>query len=285
MVLVQENPLPHSLVCSTDIDVLPLDREVARRDGYWVIRSPSNPGHYWGNFVIFDEAPRPGDRARWESVFDAELGAADPLIRHRAFGWDRVDGEAGAVSEFIAEGYRPEASVGLTAAPEEIARATARDGEFEVVVLDAASAEWDGVIDLQLDQNRHDDDPHPADAHERFVRARVADLRRLIGAGRGAWFVARDGPLVIGSLGVIVTGGRARYQAVDTRTSHRRRGVATRLVTEAAAWTTAHHDVRQFVIVADPDYHAVDLYEKLGFRRAERVTGVWSAPGQRRGSS
>ena len=96
-----------SLVWSTDIDVLPLDHELRRRDGYWVVRSPSNPTHYWGNLLIFDTAPSLGDRDRWIARFCAEL----PGLKHCTLAWDVIDGTLGAAatecSDFaIALGFR-----------------------------------------------------------------------------------------------------------------------------------------------------------------------------------
>jgi hypothetical protein len=41
-------------VWATDIDVLPLDHVVARRDRYLVVRPPGNPAHCWGNLLVFD---------------------------------------------------------------------------------------------------------------------------------------------------------------------------------------------------------------------------------------
>ena len=79
---------------------------------------------------------------------------------------------------------------------------------------------------------------------------------------------------VAGSCGVVVTAGRGRFQVVDTALAYRRRGVCSRLVVEAAR--RAHDDfgAQQFVIVADAGYHALGLYESLGFERAERLASV-----------
>lgn len=49
--------VPRSLVWATDIDTLPLDRVVERRDGYLAVSSPSNPRHYWGTLLLFDKPP------------------------------------------------------------------------------------------------------------------------------------------------------------------------------------------------------------------------------------
>src|SRR5262245_29305524 len=97
--------VPRSLVWATDLDVLPLDRVVKRRDGYLVVRSPRNPEHYWGNLLLFDEPPSAGDGERWEALFAAELGD-ERRVRHTTLAWDRTDGVLGAArEEFGGRGY------------------------------------------------------------------------------------------------------------------------------------------------------------------------------------
>jgi hypothetical protein len=77
-----EFPSPRSIAQATDIDVLPLDRIVERRDGYLLLRSPGNPEHYWGNVLLFDAPPGEGDGERWERLFEQEF-ADEPRVRHR----------------------------------------------------------------------------------------------------------------------------------------------------------------------------------------------------------
>src|SRR5436305_1575138 len=75
---------PRSLIHATDLDVLPPDKVVERRDDHLVVRTPSNPAFYWGNFLIFDAPPAAGDAERWEAAFAAAF-ADEPRVRHRAF--------------------------------------------------------------------------------------------------------------------------------------------------------------------------------------------------------
>src|SRR6202012_2839935 len=97
--------VPRSLVWATTIDTLPPQRVVRRRDGYLVVRSPTNPTHYWGNLLVFDEAPAPGEGERWEALF-ADDFADEPRVAHRPFTWDRTDDFRGAADgEFGARGY------------------------------------------------------------------------------------------------------------------------------------------------------------------------------------
>jgi ribosomal protein S18 acetylase RimI-like enzyme len=115
---------------------------------------------------------------------------------------------------------------------------------------------------------------------DRFRARRQEDLRRLFRAGRGSWYVAIDPDTdqVVGSCGVVVTGERGRFQTVDTAEAFRRRGICSRLVVDAAHHAASHYGARRLVIAADPDYHALGLYESLGFDRVERVCGVFTWP-------
>jgi ribosomal protein S18 acetylase RimI-like enzyme len=274
-------PVPRSLARATDLDVLPLSRVVERRSGFLVIRSPSNPEHFWGNLLLFDDAPLAGDALRWEALF-AEVFGDEPRVRHRTFAWDRTDGVFGAArEEFAARGYDIEESIGLVAGASDIQAHPRENREVIVQVLDPAigadEALWDGVLELQVAGREHE---HAEEMFRSFARARLADLRALFRAGRGAWYVAIEpasGDLA-GSCGVVVTAGRGRFQMVETALALRRRGICSRLVVEAARQARADYGANRFVIVADVGYHALELYESLGFVRAERVFGVclWS---------
>lgn len=270
-------PVPQSLVWATSIDVLPLDRVVERRQGFLLIRSPSNPAHFWGNLLLFDRVPVAGDALRWEALFDAAFGD-EPQVRHRTFAWDRTDGLFGAAhEEFADRGYDIDESIGLVADAHQVRAHPRENREVIVQALDPAvgadGALWDAVVELQVADRA---DGHGEETSRSFSRARLEDQRALFRAGRGAWYVAIEPETgdVAGSCGVVVTAGRGRFQAVDTAMAYRRRGISSRLVVEAARRARADYGAKRFVIVADAEYHALGLYESLGFERTEHVFGV-----------
>ncbi len=272
---------PRSLVRATDLDVLPLDHTVERRDDHLVVRSPSNPTHHWGNLLLFDAPPQPGDGHRWEALF-ADAFADEPRVRHVTFAWDDPAGGLGAgAQELIARGYHPEECVGLVATPATLREHPRENREVTIRPLDPSpdgDAElWEQVVAVQVAGRDKD---HDADSYTAYIRSRLADLRALFRLGRGAWYVALDpdSAVVVGSCGVVVTAGRGRFQQVDTRADHRRRGICSRLVVAAARHATRHHGAERFVIAADPGYHALGLYESLGFEAVERVGGVCRKP-------
>lgn len=278
--------VPRSLVWATDIDVLPPDRVVERKPGFLVIRSPGNPAHHWGNLLLFDREPREGDARRWEVLFHDAFGD-EPLVRHRTFGWDLIDGTPGAANEeFSSRGYDIEESIGLVAHASQLARHPRENRDVAVQALDPAIGAdetlWNAVVELQMAGR---EDGYDEEEYRLFTCARLADRRASFRAGRGAWYAAiePDTGTVVASCGVVVTEGRGRFQLVDTASTHRRRGICSRLVVEAAGQARDHFGAERFVIVADADYHAVGLYESLGFDRTERVFGVCHWP--RTGSS
>lgn len=266
---------PRSVAIATDIDVLPVGRIVRRRPGYTVVRSPSNPAHFWGNFLVFEEPPGEGDAHRWEALFEREFGD-EPRVRHRAFTWDRTDGAAGrAREEFLPRGYELDDSIALVAAPSDLRPHRRANDAVAVRALDPRGDDelWAAVVELQV----ADREPgHGEEDYRSFSLARLADRRAHFLAGRGAWYVALDPDTgaPAASCGIVVTDGRGRFQAVETAAAYRRRGIASRLLVDAARHAARAYSAERFVIVADANYHALGLYESLGFVRAERVVGV-----------
>ena len=197
---------PRSLVWATDIQVLPRGRLVEPRDGYLVVRSPENPSHHWGNFLLFDEPPAPGDGGRWEQLFRAEFPV--PGMAHMAFGWDRPDGALGeARPEFVARGYELEQIVGLRARAGDVRAHPRENREITIVTLDprpgAEPDLWAQVVEIWVASFQ----PAPAreQAQRVFSRRRLGELRELFCAGMGSWYVAlpADRREVIGSCGVV----------------------------------------------------------------------------------
>jgi ribosomal protein S18 acetylase RimI-like enzyme len=273
--------VPRSLVFATEIDVLPADRVVARRDGYLVVRSPSNPAHYWGNLLIFDAPPAAGDAERWEQLFAHEFGD-EPGVRHQTFGWDTTDGNPGqAREEFVPRGYDLEETVGLVAQAGQLHDHPRANREVVVRALDpspGADAElWAAVTELQVAGR---DEGHTEESYRTFTLARLRDRREHFLAGRGAWYVGLDpatGELAA-SCGIVVTNGRGRFQVVDTAERYRGRGIASRLLIDAARHAARAYGAERFVIAADANYHAAGLYESLGFTPQERTFGVCRWP-------
>src|SRR3954452_20087955 len=89
--------VPHmdiaSLAVRTDLAMLEHSGSLVEDHGtHLVVRTPDNPTYWWGNFLLLPAPPADTDRAReWLATFESEF----PGTRHRTFGIDGSDGDAG----------------------------------------------------------------------------------------------------------------------------------------------------------------------------------------------
>jgi ribosomal protein S18 acetylase RimI-like enzyme len=258
-----------SLAFRTDLMVRRLaGATVEDRDAYVVVRTPHNPAFYWGNFLLFPSPPAAGDGEQWLERFALEF----PTAQHVALGVDGVDGDLGATEALRAAGLTPDLSIVLTA--ERLRPAIRTDPAADLRPLDTDD-DWRQAVDLRLSL---DDDP--SDSNREFVVRRADELRALVGAGHGVYVGAFVDGVMRAGLGLFGDGsGLGRYQSVETHPDVRRRGLAAGLLGFAADLGARHHGVARLVIVADPDYVAIDLYRRLGFVDAERQVQWQRAPG------
>ena len=230
------------------------------RGDHLVVRTPENPGFRWGNFLLLPAPLEPGDARRWEGAFvDAFPGAT-----HRAFGVDGTSGEAGDDAEVLALGVVPEVATVMTAPPFGLREPPAPVAHCRELRSDE---EWDQAVRLRLACH----EGPVEEEYEVFVRRKLEEARGLVERGYGAWLGAFDEGRMVSGLGIVSDGsGLARYQSVETHPGYRRRGLARALL--YVAGRHAHEKLRAqtLVVVADPAYHAVELYRSLGFRERER---------------
>ncbi|MEV0230808.1 GNAT family N-acetyltransferase [Nonomuraea sp. NPDC050786] len=255
-----------SLGFRTDVMLLKLGGSVVTDHGtHLVVRTPANPGFYWGNFLLFDSPPRTGDAARWSALFTAEF----PAAKHRAFGVDGVIGLAGDTAEHEALGVTVELSTVLTA-DRLVPPAATPQADIRALSSDD---DWHQAVELDLAcYDRLDDDIR------RFAERRVTGYRHLCEAGHGSWIGAYvEGRLRAGAGLFAVGAGLARFQNVETHPGFRRRGLASAVLYHAAQHAVPDRGIHTLVIAADPDDHAIRLYRALGFADTEQQAQLYRA--------
>jgi len=260
-----------SLGYRTDVMVRRLSGSVVEEHGaYIVVRTPASPEFWWGNFLLMPAAPSLSDAEQWESWFVAEFPGAD----HRAFGLDTTDGNTGDPAAMTALGVSARVNAVMSAA-------ALREPDPPDLALRA----FDDPDWAQLEVLRStvyatpDSDPAEGGAEAALVAQQVAASQELVARGSGEWLGAFDHGLLVAALGIVSDrSGVARYQAVETHPDYRRRGLARRLVYDAAVLAAERFDARELVIVADPEDHALTLYESLGFVTVELQVEIVRPP-------
>jgi ribosomal protein S18 acetylase RimI-like enzyme len=233
-----------------------------------VVRTPRNPGFWWGNFVLVPEL-RPGTGPNWLARFAAEFPGAD----HVAIGVDVTDISELDPAELTERGLTLERSAALTSTAlkpplhrntEAVFRPLSSDDDWrQAAVLHGAVNAGGPGADLE------------------FITARIRARRAATETGHGTWYGAFLDRSLAADLGVFSdqATGLARYQDVGTHPSARRQGLAGTLVWHAGQATLSAHPDQTLVIVADPDDVAFRIYQSVGFTVAQDQFSFQRQPG------
>jgi ribosomal protein S18 acetylase RimI-like enzyme len=262
-----------SLGFRTDLALLKLGGSVVEEhDDHLVIRSPHNPTHYWGNFLLVRRPPAPDEAQHWLDRF----AAAYPAARHVALGFDVTSGTQQDLAAFHAAGCETDASTVMTATAVHEPPRPNRQAEYRRLTSDE---DWAQLVELDL---VCDEEDYDREQHLPFVKARARTGRQLTDAGHGAWFGGfLDGRLV-SSMGLFQAGQAGqrlgRFQSVQTAPDARGRGIAGSLVHHVSRFGFDQLGAHTLVMVADPDYLAIRIYRSVGFEATETQLQVQRKP-------
>lgn len=249
-----------SLGRRTDFIFSKFSGSIIDRENYLAVKTPTNPGYHWGNYLIFEQAPKAGDLAQWKKLFDYEF----PYYQephHYVFTWDKE--EKGDTQEFLDANFDFDSGVVLTA--NSLRSPPHFNPQVEVRKM-ATKKDWESAIELQT---LCADSKYLNAYYEDFKRAQFEQYLKMSEMGMGNWFGAFIGDKLVGDLGIFFEGDIARYQSVGTHPDFRRQGICGTLVYLAGQIALKDYGVQTLVMEADPDYHAARIYESVGFQRNE----------------
>ena len=239
----------------TDIAVLVgSGSSVDEHADHLVVRTPANPTYAWGNFVMVTDPACVDDASRWAAVFAHSF----PDAGHRAVGLPTNPTDVGAW-----------AALGLEIEHEDV---LVRDAPVDprplpegyVVRPLSSDGDWEQSHALRLADLTEEQRSEPG--RVAYEGGSTEARRRLVDSGNAVFLGAFAGDELAADQGILDCGaGVARYQDVITKASHRRRGLTSHLLGEAAAWA-ADRGVHAWVILADAGEAPSRLYQKLGFR-------------------
>ncbi|MDD4365294.1 MAG: GNAT family N-acetyltransferase [Synergistales bacterium] len=257
-----------SLGYRTDLIFPRFDGEVLDRGDYLVILTPRNPSFFWGNFVLFPDPPGESDLRRWKDVFDEEIRSR-LKVGHYAFGWDGVEGVMGEIGPFEKEGFSLNRFAVLVADRVEAPRKYDRS----VVVRPLqGDDEWE---EATWNQIACCDPCFNLENYKVFKFEQMSRYRKMVVSGLGSWFGAFLEGKLVADLGIFSTERLGRFQNVETHPAYRRRGICGALVHQAGLFAFERMEIETLVMVADKDYHAVDIYQSVGFLPKESQVGAF----------
>lgn len=253
-----------SLGLATDILALTGLAEVVEHPDRIVVRTPSEPDFWFGNFIVLRDA-------RTDQAVLDQFAADFPDAGHVTLIWDIPGPAEGAGLAALRDaGFDMErdevlVAYGAVAAPPAPAGYDLREI--------ASEDDWAQVRKLHawIDRQNGYDGP----VHEDYIRRRFANTRAQNAAGLGARFGAFDqAGRLAADLGILHDDRVGRYQTVATDPAHRRRGLCAALVGHAAHWAHARVPGLPLVIVAEPAGDAGRIYRRCGFVATESVVSA-----------
>lgn len=244
------------------------DGVVEERADYLVVRTLTNPTFFWGNLLIFNRPPKVGDFDSWVALFKKEF--TDPRIYHQTFAWEAhgFNDAVGDAEQFTLRGFSLQPNAVMTA--KTVTKPKKYNPNLEIRVL-KSEKDWADMAALQISVA---DPKFPKTELERFYRNQTVRYQGMEQAGMGHWYGGFIDGKLVATLGLYHRDGLGRFQSVVTGTDHQRQGLCSTLVYEAASRVLREGHAKELVMCADPGYHALKVYESVGFQTRHTEYGV-----------
>jgi GNAT superfamily N-acetyltransferase len=237
---------------------------LTEHDRYIVQKTPTEPDYWVGNQLILQTPDFSYERAL--EVFEHHF----PTATHRSIVWDIPDMNAAEVPAQFAENGFVLDDVDALVLTGELRDVPLPEGiAIRPIISDA---DWDAALDLQHEVGIEEGFTQPT--HRDYLRKRNEGRRVQIAKGLGQWFGAFEGGSLVCQMGMFHDDTVARYQSVETRFTHRRRGICSALLRHAAHWVQNRASATKIVIVAELGSDAGRLYRSMGFAHVETIHGV-----------
>ncbi|SHO56682.1 GNAT family N-acetyltransferase [Vibrio quintilis] len=245
---------------------------VTDKTDYTVVKTPSNPGFYWGNYLVFPQAPEPGDLQHWQALFESEFRDC-PDVKHMSFCWlGQKDRPQDEFADFLAHGYEYDETLVLKGSQFHLPGRRNEDIQCRPVLTEA---EWQQVIDLHLlvypESQRNE-------AERLYVQRIYAQYRNMHAAGLGGWHGAFIGDQLVASLGLFFDDHVGRFQNVETHPDFRQRGICKTMVHDISAEAMKTRPVQHLILHADSQYIAAQIYRSVGYEVCETLCELCLTP-------
>jgi hypothetical protein len=230
-----------------------LSSTVEFKDSYFVVRTPSRPDFFWGNYLIFNSLPSKETTEEWIKIYKEEFDLTKQ--RFMTMTWD--SSEKGDLSALYDYGFKLETQQVLLLdnliKPEKI------NSKVEVRVLKTES-EWNQLKRTQWIHNwplKEEQMP--------FLINKIKNFRELQDQGCGLRFGAFIENKLVGDLGIYFKDSVARFSSVCTDKEFYNQGVCRTLVYNSIIQFKKEFKVEHFIMQATDTEYAKNIYKKLGF--------------------
>ncbi len=253
----------HLLSHQTEMIVYRLQSIVEEKDRYCKVSSPERPNYYWGNFLLFPQAPQENDFHQWMKYYQEEFDIGKQNFV--SFTWDEE--EEGDVKAFLKNGFKHEVLHALVL--KELKKPIILNRVIRIREL-SEGQEWEQQIQMHLTEPGYTLD---------FLQGQARSFQDLIARGVAKRFGAFIGDRLVADLGIIYEGDILRFNNIIVHPKFRRRGICRTLVYEVSRLIVEAERFDKIVMQAEAGEPAETLYLSLGFEKVQRshfLEKVWS---------
>lgn len=259
-----------------------------------IIRTPSNPIFYFGNFLALKIPLYRFDLNKWQAIFRDSF-QHEPRVKHFTFTWERNIGNTDSdhesntsaiVKKFVAAGYEYEETHILTMNYDQFLQSNTnikpldKNIEFREI---SSESDWQQWQDVGVENQ---DGDHSEESFRTYLADNILNYKNLAKNNYGEYLGAFIDGKIIGYAGMYFLEGVARFQDVRVIEGHQNKGIAKQLLIQLINRQKQKHGAVQpietYVIVADEHYHATKLYQSLGFKITERECSLCWWPKENR---
>lgn len=226
---------------------------------YTLYQSEEFPHYYGGNGLHIRSN---GGRllSDWESLFHQHFDK--DLSKHFTFTFERSEETESLLESAQSAGYHVEVDAYM--ACQSLQNVIEIPSEFEIKKIESKE-DWDRFAVFYDDVSKDYDWYIPGAGTDNLF-AKTRKTSEQVGID---WFCicAKTSPRFLGKLGIFRHNDIYRLQDVVVDKPYRRQKLATYLMSFALKRTLGSFGGRALALIADIDYHAIELYEKLGFNK------------------
>lgn len=254
-----------SLAYRTDLIYSEFEGTVKNKENYLVIKTPSRPSYFWGNYILMKNAPQNESYKEWIDIYKSEFNKSEPNFM--TFGIDSTDNHINNLEQFINNGFTIKSTSVLTSTILKYPKKY--NSNIEIRQLNDDN-DWKGWVDVHKNENWY----LSKDSESAFLETQLVSTRKFTESYPGMRFGAFLNGKLVGDLGIYFSNDIGRFNSVSTHQDYRNKGICQTLLYESFKHVTEKCNIKKLVIVADNEYFALDIYKKAGFIETENQIGL-----------
>jgi ribosomal protein S18 acetylase RimI-like enzyme len=242
----------------TDFKLLGVNSEVKEYADYFLVKTPLNPTFIEGNCMVLKSPKLLEDKAKLESRFKTHF---ETVINQHHVSFKLMSKPSDELLQvYLQDEYEYDKLAVMTyVGAKNIA--SVLEPKIGTIRTFNSNSDWE-----QWAKNEIEERPmiYTEASFKEYLFARVDVYKELAAKGFGDFYGVFENGELLASAGLYIFDEIGRFQQVRTMEKARRQGICKALI--QFMHTQNASQMQEAVIVADEAYHALKLYEGLGFK-------------------